>query len=341
MRRCAIFICLFLFLLGASFALSETSPPTIVNYEKIKVLMGYAGEILSVAFSPDGKIMAIGTTEKKVFIWDVSTWQIIATLEGNIDRVMAVAFSPDGKILASGDRGNRIYLWNTTTWKTIDRIKVKEGIETLTFNHDGSLLAVAYDDKTAVLWDMKNKTIYKKLEGHKDDTNAIAFSPDGTMVATGSKDHTIIIWDVVSGKPMKTLYGHSSNVLVVAYSSDGKYLASGGADNMVIIWDAKAGTLLNTLMGHSNTVCSLSFIPNTTIVQSGECKIFLGIFFVKAHVAGSGCNIIFWDIETAKPLKSVDNDCSLSCSAFSPEAKYFAVGNATHEGQFVIVYEHK
>jgi len=341
MKRILLVLCFFSLVLSAVSSFSEQKNSAFVNYEKKEILLGYPGEVLSIAFSPDGKILAIGTSDKKVVIWDVSTWQILSILEKNTARVMAVAFSPDSKILASGDRDNKIYLWDTTTWKVIDTIKANEGVETLAFNQDASLLAIACDDKTALLWNIKNKSVYKKLTGHKGDANTITFSPDGTRVATGSRDNTVILWDVASGNLITTLYGHSNNVQTVAYSPDGKHLATGGADNLTIIWDAKTGKRENILTGSSNTICSVSFVPNTNILMAGNCKIFLGPFFIKTHVAGSGCNLVFWDIESAKPIKSIDTDCSLSSSVFSSDARYFAVGTATHDGQFITIYERK
>jgi len=341
MKRILSVVCFLSLVLYPSLSFSEPKSSASLNYEKKEILLGYPGEVLSIAFSPDGKIMAIGTSDKKVVIWDVSTWQILSILEKNTARVMAVTFSPDSKILASGDRDNTIYLWDTATWKVIDMIKANEGIEALSFNQDATMLAIACDDKTALLWSIKNKSIYKKLIGHKGDADTIAFSPDGTRAATGSRDNTVILWDVASGNPIKTLYGHSNNVQTVAYSPDGKYLATGGADNLTIIWDAKTGKRVNILTGSSNTICSLSFVPSTNILVAGDCKIFLGPFFIKSHVAGNGCNLAFWDVESAKPIKSIDTDCSLSSSVFSSDARYFAVGTATHDGQFITIYERK
>jgi WD40 repeat protein len=110
--------------------------------KKKEMLFGYMGEILSAAFSPDGKILVMGTSEKKLFIWDTATWQVIKSVEDNDDRVTALAFTPDGNLLASDDRRDRVYLWDTAIWKTIAKIKAYSGVEALLFNQDGSILAI-------------------------------------------------------------------------------------------------------------------------------------------------------------------------------------------------------
>lgn len=341
MKKAVSLLCLGFFFLSPSTAFSETKASVSANYEKKEMLFGYTGEILSVAFSPDGKTMVIGTSEKKLFIWDVSKWQIIKTVEENDDRVTALVFTPDGKVLASGDRKDRVYFWDTTTWKTTAKIKAYSGIEALSFNQDGSLLAIACGKEKAMLWDVKKNKLHKDLTGHKGDVRSIAFSPDGTKVATGSRDNSIIIWDAVSGEKVKTLPGHTSTVEKVAFSPDGKYLASGGADNIIMIWDANTGSAVSRLAGHSDRICALSYIPNTNILLSGDCRIFLGPFFRPSYVAGTGCKAVFWDAETAKQLKTIDTDCSLSCATFSPDARYFVTGNAAGAGQFITVYERK
>ena len=100
----------------------------------------------------------------------------------------------------------------------------------LSFNQDGSLLAIGGDDKKAMLWNIKKDELFKKLSGHDDDVKGISFSPDGSRVATTSKDKSAIIWDAATGDKIKALNGHSNNVNSVAYSPEGKYLVTGNGE---------------------------------------------------------------------------------------------------------------
>ncbi|MFA5074026.1 MAG: WD40 repeat domain-containing protein [Nitrospirota bacterium] len=337
MKKIVLLLSLFFFLsISSAFSAS-------VNYEKVKTLVGYTGEVLSIAFSPDGKTMVIGTSEKKLVIYNVATWQITTTVEENNSRVTALAFSRDGKLLASGDRKKRVCIFDTTTWKVSQKFKAYDDVEALAFNPDGSLLAAAGGGKEkAMLWDVKNDELSKTLTSRYGDVRTIAFSPDGTQVAGGTSNNKVVLWETASGSELKVMEGHSRSVQTITYSPDGKYLVSGGGDNAIMIWDAKTGKVLNPIVGaHSDTICALSFIPNTTIFVAGECKIFLGPFFTPSYVAGDGCKVIFWDAETAKPLKTIKTNCSLSSAAVSPDGKYFVTGNATGPGQYVTVYEKK
>jgi WD40 repeat protein len=97
-------------LLFTSYALSQAHPSVSVNYGKTKTLRGYSGDVLCIAFSPTAKVMAIGTSDKEVVIWDTANWQILNKLKENNRDVRALAFSRDGKLLAAGDRDKKVFL---------------------------------------------------------------------------------------------------------------------------------------------------------------------------------------------------------------------------------------
>jgi WD40 repeat protein len=239
-----------------------------------------------------------------------------------------------------------VILWDAQTWKKITRIKAFNSVRALSFNQDGSLLAIGGDDKKAMLWNIKKDELFKKLSGHDDDVKGIAFSPDGSRVATTSKDKSAIIWDAATGDKIKALNGHTNDVNTVAYSPDGKYLVTGSDDNTIRIWDAATGNAGKSLEGHSDKMSILSFIPGSTILTSGDsvstAVVVRGAFGIPVAGVGqeSACKLIFWNISTAAQLKAVDSDCSLSSLAYSPDGKYLAAGH-TGSNSFITVFERK
>ncbi len=340
MGRISIFICLISFFFGTSFALSEPDFSSLADYQKVKTLSGYSGNVLSIAFSPNGKIMATGMTKEKIILWDVSNWKILATLAEKDGDASVLAFSHNGKILASGNHRNGVTLWDTASWTMMMQIKTSQPAKSFSFSSDDSLLAVATEVEKLLLWNISQNTISEKTITCDNAIKAVAFSPDGTRLATGDRNNKVIIWDAVTAKKVKELAGHINDVMAVTYSYDGKYLASGGDDNLVLLWDAKTGEVVDPLPGHKNKIRSLLFSPKSNLLVSSDHISHKGLFGVAVRDIFGGCKNIFWDVTTGKPLKMLYSDCSLSSAAFSPDAKYFIAGHAAGN-QYISVYEKK
>ena len=165
-------------------------------------LTGHGAGILSVAFSPDGTILASGSKDNTVHLWDVTTGQHTATLRGQRGRVGSVVFSPDGRMLACG-------IWD--------------------WSRKGSIQ----------LWEVSTKELKATLVGHTRWVSSIAFSPDGATLASGAgrPDNTVRLWDVARRELTATFKGHSSSVNSVAFNPDGTTLASGSDDGTVLLWN--------------------------------------------------------------------------------------------------------
>jgi WD40 repeat protein len=165
--------------------------------------------VVSLAFSPDGKVLAIGCDGDGVIrFWDVANRKWGAVFKGHTARVAIVAFSPDGKLLASGS-----------------------------------------DDGTLRLWDVATEKERTQHRPHGDWVSAVAFSPDGKALASAGANKDIVLWDVATGKQRQTLRGHENAIDRLAFSSDGKRLASGGRDDTSKLWDLAAGKEVRAFPG--------------------------------------------------------------------------------------------
>ena len=150
---------------------------------------------VSVAFSPDGQLLASGGKDKIIKLWDVATRRELRTLSGHRGWIRTIAFSPDGRWLASGSDDKTVRLWDVATGR---ELRVLTGhthhVRDVAFNPDGRWLASGSEDKTVKLWDVATGREVRTLTGHTDMVNAVAFSPDGHLLASGSGDDTIKLW---------------------------------------------------------------------------------------------------------------------------------------------------
>ena len=212
------------------------------------------------SFSPDGTLLASGSWDQTIKLWDVTTRERIATLEGHRSEVAAVSFSPDGTLLASGSWDGTIRLWGVTTRERIATLGGhRTWVNAVSFSPDGTLLASGSWDQTIKLWDVATQTEVATLEGHAHGVTSVAFSaPDGTLLATGGQDGMVILWDVLTREKV-IAFGHTDGVTSVSVSSGGATLAAGGRDGTILLWDTS-----------ERTQFSKQAIPQTLTKVSGD-----------------------------------------------------------------------
>ncbi|KAJ5966782.1 hypothetical protein N7501_003030 [Penicillium viridicatum] len=284
-----------------------------------KTLEGHYGRVTSVAFSPDGKLVASGSTDQSVKVWNTITGAIHKTLEGHSRWVTSVAFSPDSKFVASGSRDSTVNVWNIQTGDIHRKLEgdmresnsgYSQWVTSTAFSPDGVFLASGAEDIT--LWNTTTGEIQRMIDGYFKVVNSVAFSPDGILLASGSDDNTVKLWNTTTGDIHKRLDGHSAHINSVAFSPGGTLVASGAEDNTVKLWNTMTGAMHKTLEGHSGGVTSVAFSHNGKSVASGS----------------DDSTVKLWNTKTGAVRKTLEGHSGWVTSvAFSPNGRLVASGS--------------
>jgi WD40 repeat protein len=253
---------------GAPPAIAPVGPP----------LEGHVDAVTSIAFSPDGSLLASAGMDGSVLLWDMETGQPRdPPLQGHAFAVHSVAFSPDGKLLASAGK-----------------------------------------DTTIILWDVKtSQPLGSPLEGHADEVHALAFSPDGRMLASRSIDDGIMLWDVetrqgtslyvpAGGPLQKERLGSAGHLpMSLAFSRDSRMLATGSSDGTLVLWDVATSQPLGTFQAisaaeeDSPVFVNAAFHPEGVLLASTSFRMSQRSDAASATDTTTQGRVMVWDTSIA------------------------------------------
>jgi WD40 repeat protein len=213
------------------------------------------------AFSADGRTLAIGTDDGSIRLWDMPSVNERAVLRGHVGVVRSVAFSADTRRLVSTSENRSIMLWDAVDGVPIGPLQLdRVGYNTVlfaAFTADGRHLAVSEascDPTDVTLLDAETGKVRHRLTGHSTGVEAITFSPDGRILATAGQDYCIKLWDWAHASEPTTLSDGVGHVKSLAFSRDGAWLAFAGDDDTMRIWDvARRRSLLVGRFPRSNS----------------------------------------------------------------------------------------
>ncbi|HEV3258702.1 MAG TPA: WD40 repeat domain-containing protein [Gemmataceae bacterium] len=281
-------------------------------------LSNHKQPIWSLAFSPDGTLLASASTTEAPILWEVATGKFLRRLQGKEHDPQFLTFSPDGRILASGDSWNKLRLWDVATGKQLKGFESKLlGTFGLAFSQDGKTLAVADGNAIRLL----NSASGKEIKPQAEPTSAIhsvGWLPDGKTVALGTED-AVWLREAATGKALRKLW-HTPKPLFgsaafFAISTDGKYFGlAGGAS--IQLFDTASRKPLHQLVGSNQVMGSFVF--------SGDSK---------TVAAAVGYDVVYvWDAATGKRRYHLEGKRGTDGAALSPDGKTIATTYASNTG---------
>jgi WD40 repeat protein len=287
----------------------------------------HPGEILALAVSPDGKLIATGGMHGQVCLWERASGKLITTLQGPDRQVNVLQFSPDGKTRASGGAGEhrdkpdpgQIVLWDVRTLKSRHKLAQPDWTLCFAFTPDSTTVVAScgYSKEEFTAWEVDSGKELRRLPA--GGPLAAAFSPDGRILATtgGEEGCSVRLWNWRTGREIG-LFNAGSRVIAIAFAPAGKTLVTGQtAPHFVRLWDVAGRKLLRELDGHKKLQLragrshAVAFAPDGATLASG----------------GDDGAVLPWDVRTGKlSAKHQDPEGAINGVAFTPDGKTLVAG---------------
>jgi len=244
------------------------------------------GKVNAVRFSPDGRHVASGGTDRKVLVWEPDTGKVVREL-GQETFVETLAFLPKSDRLLVGGGSGKIGLWNAATGQ-LDRTYDTEmtGVHGLAVTADGRrALAVGFlrepNGKIHTVlrvWDLESgKEVLQKRLPSRSDNRQAAMSADGRFVLADDPvdPYSVVLWEIESGKKVRSFLQREGTVFSVAISPEGRRLLVGGGGIMEL-FEMDSGKHLASFTGHGGPFRAITFSPDGQFaVSANSTRVFL------------------------------------------------------------------
>lgn len=287
-----------------------------LGFPDLTVPTGHPSAPNSVAFSPDGQILASGSGSM-IKLWDLKTGKELRTLKASTHDGDSIAFSPDGKLLATGGDDGAVVFWDVVAGSAVKTLKGhSRSVTSFAFSGDGTRLVTGSFDGTIKLWDVAAGKELRTFKSEWCCAYAVAVSPDGKTIAGGGGDNSVKLWDAATGRELQSIRGVFSSVQSVTFSPDGKTLAARGISRstsntdvpygLIELWDVQTVSELRTIKADWAFNSQIAFSPDGTILADAASE-------------------TLWDFQTGEVLATIQAPGTVTSTiAFSPDGETIA-----------------
>merc|ERR1712032_1056816 len=232
--------------------------------------------VTCLAWSDNGNLIATGSTDCSLIMWDAATGNKLRTCVGHTGSVQAVCFLTNARIV-SGSSDKSVMLWDADNGKKLQRyMKHKDNVSTVAASKDGQTIASGSSDKRVIVWNLALAKPLFSFVNHSDVVTSVAMSFSGKIALSAAADGTMAMWDIDTGT-LNTMFSetptasdkkaHAMSVKTVLLSSDATFAVSVGEDRAIKVWDLRRNGLLKRVDVHPEA-------PNCAAL-SGQGGVFL------------------------------------------------------------------
>lgn len=270
----------------------QSTSPANAHLALVRTLAGHTDAVWSVALSQDGQLLASGSQDGTIKVWNPTTGELFGTIQAEAGPVLSVNITADRRTLVAGSGDGTIKVWDLTNGELRYTLTGhRSSVWSVALSDDGKTLVSGSDDNNINVWNLETGELVRTLTGHSRTVYSVALSPYGKTIMSASADRTIRVWDIETGQLLRTLEGHGSTVRSLAMSPDGQTLASGSWDRTIKIWNIQSGELLKTFEGHRDRVVSVAFSAD-------------GATLASASIDGT---VKVWDAQTGTTLQTLSD----------------------------------
>ncbi|MFF5439013.1 caspase family protein [Streptomyces achromogenes] len=276
---------------------------------RVSLARSYVGQtafLSAVAYAPDGRLIAGGSEDGSIYLWNADTAKRVRILSGHSDRITSLAFDPGSSTLASASDDKTVRLWDLSSGESRHTLSHPGQVYSVAFSPDGGMLVSGGQGDAVRLWSVSDGSARETFDDQKEDVLAVAFSPDGETVLSGSYDRSAAEYDVGGRWSWRDENLSSDAITAVAYGPEDYVRAAGGYDKVIRTWTGPESGM-KEFKGHTESITALAFSPDGEILASA------GLDAIR-----------LWDARKATPLKAIPGADGPMDIAFSPDGKYLA-----------------
>jgi WD40 repeat protein len=323
------------FLLSVSTFAQSDAPLIVVDnaaeIQEVGVLEGHTSTIYSLAWSPNGTMLASGSDDGTVRLWDMTTNTEKFTLQADNDPIWGVAWSSDSKRVAAAGWNRSVVIWDAESGEQLQTLRARGNLFSVAWSPDDSLIVAGSANGSVQIWDVATEERIQRLEGHPLEVISVLWLPAENTVISGSIDASIRVWDVTSAEELQRLFDPDidssvrADVNGMVWSPLGDVIAVARQTGEISLLDTASWTFVKPFaLEHEGWARAVAWSGNGEILLSG----------------GEDTQVRVWDVNSGVLLNTLESHTNpIWALAWSPDGTRFVSGSGQYdsdEGEHVI-----